>query len=331
LTRVSVIAPLSPAKSFFAPGSALWDRDPALLLQFRDIVSHAASVASGARLIMALPRGEPQVLASARCASQPWRPLGLAVLESGEPIAYPGVAAAPVHSVQGVRGALLLYCDSSRAFLRDECLAMARAHASHIESLLGAAAARLTAIQATTDALLAMLAAHDPTTARHARAVCLLARIMGEAIELPAHELLPLERAALLHDLGKVAVPCTVLEKTGPLSTSEWGLMRQHPATGERLVRAIPDLIPIAPAIRHHHEWWNGAGYPDRLSGEAIPIHARLIALVDAFETMRVGRPYRPALDAAETLRELRKQSGVQFDPALIAVLPRLNSLALAL
>lgn len=271
------------------------------------------------------------MLASARCTSQPWRPLGLAVLERGEALGYPGAVAAPIHSVQGVRGAFILYCDASHTFQREDSLAMARAHAAHVESLLSAAAARLTAIQATTDALLAMLAAHDPTTARHARAVCHLSRILGQAIELPPHELFDLERAALLHDLGKVAVPPTLLDKTTPLSTSEWGLMRQHPATGERLVRAVPDLIGIAPAIRHHHEWWNGAGYPDRLSGEIIPLHSRLIALVDAYETMRMGRPYRSALDAQETLHELRRQAGTQFDPSLVAILPGLNNLALAL
>jgi putative nucleotidyltransferase with HDIG domain len=170
--------------------------------------------------------------------------------------------------------------------------------------------------------MMQMLAAHDQLTAKHSYMVRKLARTLGLALALPAAELVDLELAALLHDIGKVGVPSELLLKDGPLSSDEWSLIRNHPAAGDRMVRTVKCLSVVAPAIRHHHERWDGNGYPDRLFGDAIPLHARLIGLVDAYEAMRTGRPYQMPRDPDAVHDELRRSAGTQFDPSLVALLP---------
>ena len=128
-------------------------------------------------------------------------------------------------------------------------------------------------------------------------------------------------RAAIFHDAGKLEIPEELLDRPGPLRPREWALMRTHPERSERLVSAIADLADVAPIVRHHHERWDGGGYPDRLVGVAIPLAARVVFACDAFDAMTSSRPYRPTLSVAEALEEVRAGAGTQFDSAVASAL----------
>ena len=134
-------------------------------------------------------------------------------------------------------------------------------------------------------------------TSEHSQAVVAQAVAIGCRISLPLEELADLAQVALLHDIGKIAVPDTILAKQGPLTDCEWDVMRLHPIHGERIVCNIPEIAHLAPAIRAEHERWDGQGYPDGLAGEAIPLASRITLVSDAFDAMTSDRPYRAALD----------------------------------
>jgi len=127
--------------------------------------------------------------------------------------------------------------------------------------------------------------------------------------------------AGLLHDVGKVLVPAAILAKPGPLDEEEWRLVRLHPVHGEGLLAAVPDLRPIAPIVRQHHERFDGTGYPDGLAGEEILLEARIVAVAECWIAMTSPRPHRPALSEAEALRELEAAAGHHLDARLIDAL----------
>jgi HD-GYP domain-containing protein (c-di-GMP phosphodiesterase class II) len=134
-------------------------------------------------------------------------------------------------------------------------------------------------------------------------------------------ELLELELAALLHDVGKLRVPREILSKPGPLSESERRLMQNHPAWGAELVSGVPGLQAVALIVRHHHERVDGAGYPSRLSGVRIPAASRIMAVCDAYGAMTEARPYREERSPRRALSELREEAGTQFDEAVVDAL----------
>jgi HD-GYP domain-containing protein (c-di-GMP phosphodiesterase class II) len=171
------------------------------------------------------------------------------------------------------------------------------------------------------DALATALSVWDGQTRRHSDTVVELARRTGARMGLDQMELLELELAALLHDVGKLRVPRELLRKPGPLSESEERLMRNHPAWGAELVSGVPGLQAVALIVRHHHEWIDGSGYPSRLSGVRIPIASRIMAVCDAFGAMTEARPYRRPRQPHEALAELRDLAGSQFDPAVVDAL----------
>jgi HD-GYP domain-containing protein (c-di-GMP phosphodiesterase class II) len=129
--------------------------------------------------------------------------------------------------------------------------------------------------------------------------------------------------AGLLHDLGKIAIPDSILKKPGALSDEEFEVMKQHPVLGWLIVSAIPSLAETLPGIRHHHERWDGRGYPDGLAGENIPLLGRLMAVPDAFSAMTTDRPYRKGLSVQEAIGRLREGVGTQFDPAMVVTFVR--------
>jgi putative nucleotidyltransferase with HDIG domain len=163
------------------------------------------------------------------------------------------------------------------------------------------------------EALSATVDARDTYTAGHSRRVRELSFAIGRELQLSSEELETLNQAALLHDIGKIAVPDAVLLKHGPLSPSEWLLMRAHPQEGARIIEKLGYLEEVVPAIRHHHERQDGQGYPDGLAGDAIPLAARIIHVADALDAMTTRRVYREAMSLEQALEELRRGRGTDF------------------
>ena len=156
----------------------------------------------------------------------------------------------------------------------------------------------------------------DPFTARHSQRVKEIAVDIGRVMRVSDAELEALEWGGLLHDVGKIGVPDRVLLKQERLNREERMIMNSHPVLGAQIIAPVTKLAPELPIIRHHHEWYNGSGYPDRLIGDEIPKLARILHVADAFEAMTAARPYRMTpLTAEQALAELRKFAGVQFDP----------------
>jgi putative nucleotidyltransferase with HDIG domain len=159
----------------------------------------------------------------------------------------------------------------------------------------------------------------DPFTAKHSHRVKEIAVDIGRVMHVSDAELEALEWGGLLHDVGKIGVPDRVLLKQERLNKDERMIMNAHPVLGAQIIAPVTKLAPELPIIRHHHEWYNGSGYPDRLIGDEIPKLARLLHVADAFEAMTAARPYRMTpLTAEQALGELRKFAGIQFDPVVV-------------
>jgi diguanylate cyclase (GGDEF)-like protein len=171
--------------------------------------------------------------------------------------------------------------------------------------------------------LLRALAERNGQLGEHNHHVSELVALVAGELGLTTAQTVPIVRAADLHDVGKLAIPDSILNKPGPLDDQEWEFIRQHTLTGERILASAASLRDVAPLVRSTHERWDGAGYPDRLAAEQIPLGARIIAVCDAFDAITADRPYRPARGEHEALAELRRCAGEQFDPEVVAALER--------
>ena len=174
------------------------------------------------------------------------------------------------------------------------------------------------------ESLSATVDARDAYTAGHSRRVQRLALAIGRELGLSVPELDLLGHAALFHDIGKLAIPDAVLLKPASLDRDEWTLMQSHSAEGARIIDRLGFLEDAVPAIHHHHERFDGSGYPDHLAGEEIPLGARIIHVADALDSMLTTRIYRGARTPAEAMEELRRGSGEQFCPRCIAAVERI-------
>jgi response regulator RpfG family c-di-GMP phosphodiesterase len=166
--------------------------------------------------------------------------------------------------------------------------------------------------------LLKVLNEHDPGVLEDLNRMGHLASDTAAALGLDPREVERVELAARLHDVGKLAIPDSILSKPGALDEEEWELMRTHPEVGARIVAAAPSLAHIADLIRSHHERYEGGGYPDGLSGDEIPVPAAIIAVCAAFVAMMRHRPYSDAITVEEAMAELRRCAGSQFDPRVV-------------
>ena len=246
------------------------------------------------------------------------------VLVSGEAMASPESAAAAVSWGGDIRGVL-------EASTHDPLRRFGPREASLLADLAEIAAAALrhaerrAQLHSSVRPLMAALATaideRDVYTAGHSEAVADTSCALGQRLGLGPLDLLELESAALLHDLGKLAIPEEVITKPGPLTEKEAALVRGHPRLGAELLATVTGMEPAATIVRFHHERWDGSGYPDGLRHREIPLASRIIAACDAYDAMTSDRPYRRALPPETALERLRAGSGSQFDPDVVECL----------
>lgn len=168
------------------------------------------------------------------------------------------------------------------------------------------------------EALVDTIETRDQNFRGHARRVAYYSVLLADRGRLSVSDQSRLRIAAVLHDIGKLGVPTELLSRTGALVTAEREVVKQHAEIGSRLLGPLDLPASVVTAVRHHHEWWDGTGYPDGLAGEQISVEARIIAIADAFDTMSHGRPYRASLAHGAIEREFQRFAGIQFDPSLV-------------
>ena len=199
----------------------------------------------------------------------------------------------------------------------------------HREAALVARAHMADELEKTSAATLVTLSraldARDQDTEGHSERVATLAVEIGREIGMKETDLRSMRMAALLHDIGKIGVPDAILRKPGPLDEQEWALIRKHPQIGYDILQNIPFLNPALDAILHHHEKFNGKGYPTGLRGETISLSARILSVVDVYDALTSHRPYRSAFPAENALEMIRREAGQQFDPEVTKALIRVQ------
>lgn len=220
-------------------------------------------------------------------------------------------------AIDGTKGIVEAYRTADRPFRSDD--------PEHVRLLVEFASNSYARIQTSTkleehytrtiEALTSALEARDPYTEAHTGRIRDLAMAMALALRVPRPIRDAVHFGALLHDVGKIGISDTILQKPGPLSEAEWRIMKRHPEIGARMLRGMEFLAPALEVVLYHHERWDGRGYPEGLEGEDIPIAARIVAVCDAFDAMTTDRPYRDALPIDRALDELEGVAGTQLDP----------------
>ncbi len=263
-----------------------------LLQVYAPIVDSDGKTVLGAYEIYADPKGLEATIASRRHVL--WGAVALVFLALWAALALL------------VRGASATLRRQTRQ-LRERSKALMEAYARLEESSLEAI-----------ESLNATVEAKDPATAGHSRRVQRISLALGEELGLEPKRLDALRFGSLFHDIGKIAVPDGILVKPGKLDTQEYARMKTHAVEGARIVEKFGRLRDSVPIIRHHHEWWDGAGYPDGLEQDAIPLEAAIVGLADAWDAMTTDRPYHRALTIAEALSEITGGRGRQFSPVVV-------------
>ncbi len=235
-----------------------------------------------------------------------------------------GIASFPMHALtpDGLLAAAELAVAAARA-MEGEPVAVYDDSVEMLEPDERYARERMRLLRSTVRALAEAVDARDPATKDHSVNVSELATALAQVLDLSDRQVQIVGLGALMHDVGKIGVRDEILLRPGPLSPEERAEIEEHTLLGERIL-APAMLDDILPLVRWHHERWDGSGYPDRLTGEEIPIEARILAVCDAFETLTTGRPYRAALSIAEALEEIEACAGAQFDPAVTAAFARM-------
>jgi diguanylate cyclase (GGDEF)-like protein len=300
-----------------APGSgrelvlALFDLDG--FKQYNDTFGHAAGDALLARLGERLRAGVAGLATPYRMGGDEFCLLAEVDTGGGEELVW---LAASALSDQGDK--FEIGCSYGVARLPADGATAAEALVLTDQRMYEHKAGRTNAGRQSTDLLLTVLSDRDPLPQEHGADVADLARKTAAQLGLPEQEAQRIALAAELHDIGKTAIPDSILRKRGPLDEDEWDFMRRHAAIGERIVRAAPALVQTAELVRSSHERYDGTGYPDGLAGAAIPRGAAILAVCDAYDAMVSERPYRERLGGEAALAELRKCAGGQFDPAVV-------------
>ena len=161
---------------------------------------------------------------------------------------------------------------------------------------------------------------HDTYTGGHSCRVATMSGDVARILGFPKSEIAFMQQAGLVHDIGKIGIPDQLLNKSGPLSADERYLVRLHPILGASILSRMPGMDRLVPIVLHHHECWDGSGYPSGVAGVEVPIESRIILVVDAFDAMTSHRPYGRVLGTEQALQELRKHAGTQFDPRIVEV-----------
>lgn len=270
-------------------------------------------------------------------------PITRSVIESGEPreisihdadsdpaeravlddLGFRRVLLCPLMVDEKAIGTIEAYRTIDRGFRADDPsqIAFLSAFAANTYSRIQLAAKLESQYTVTLEALASALEAKDPNTEAHTGRIRDMALALSTAMQVPSELRRAVKLGAILHDVGKIGIADAILLKPGPLDDGEWQVMRQHPLIGERMLQGIDFVGPALPIVRHHHERWDGNGYPDRLAKEEIPIGARIVSVCDAFDAMTSDRPYRNGMPTESACDELIACAGKQFDPMCVALL----------
>ena len=220
-------------------------------------------------------------------------------------------------------GTIEAYRMTDRAFRQDDPheIEVLNAFAANTYSRILLASKLESHYMKTIEALTSALEARDPYTQAHTSRIRDLAVGLAVAMQVPDDVLQSVRLGSILHDVGKIGIADSILLKKGPLNDEEWAAMKQHPIIGEQMIRNVDFLEPARPVVRHHHERWDGMGYPDRLREDRIPLGARIVAVCDAYDAMTSDRPYRGAMSIEDACDELLRNAGTQHDPMCTSLL----------
>jgi putative nucleotidyltransferase with HDIG domain len=239
--------------------------------------------------------------------------LRLAVFEYAAPIAFNGDLKGVVFTGPKLSGEAYSEYDLDIMMFISNSIALGMQN-SHLVTQLQ------TTYVSTLRSLISIIEAKDPYTKGHTERVAAYSMAIANRLDFDEETLRTVLFGALLHDIGKMGVLDEIIRKPGPLTPEEWELMRAHPVVGAQIVEKMEFLTGTIDIVRHHHESWNGKGYPDGLSGTGIPLLARLVTVADSFDAMTTDRPYRKALSLDEAVSRLEEASGVQFDADMVKV-----------